>query len=96
MNFIALFDVFRKGESVVEQAAAKNRAGLVVALSGLLVAVNHAYPIGVDQPTADAIATVVGFVASLFGIFATSDKVGLLPAKPVSVDDGQDNLRGGA
>lgn len=96
MNYLALFDVFRKGEAVLDPATWKNRYALGVAVSALLVAVNHAYPLGIDQSTADAFGVVGAFVFSMLSHYTTSDKVGLLPAKPVPVSDGQADMRGSA
>lgn len=106
MNIPAIFDVLRKGSSVADPAAWKTRSAAIVAVSGLIVAVGHAlkgtpYDPHIDQTTADSIAGTVAFFVSLFSTYATSDKVGILPAKPDQsgsgpAETGQNDLSGGA
>lgn len=85
----ALFNVLRKGESVADPAAWKNRASAVGAITGFLVAVKlAAMAFGVDLGVTDAHieaavtggASIVGLVTLIWANFATSEKVGL-PAK---------------
>lgn len=49
------------------------------------VAKGYGYDFGIDNDTASAIAGGIAAVAGLFSTFATSDKVGVLPAKPEPV-----------
>lgn len=97
MNYMSLFDVLRKGESVADPATWKNRAAVAMAVSGIIVAASHAFPqlaqYGIDQSTADGIGATVAFLAGVFGIYGTSEKVGLLPPKAKSDPAPQDDLR---
>ncbi len=84
-------DVFRKGASVIDQAKAKNRAGLGIAVGALIALappVLRLANIHVDISPEDAaqLGVAVATIAGLFSTFGTSDKVGILPAKPEATD----------
>ncbi|MBI3150097.1 MAG: hypothetical protein HYZ17_16455 [Betaproteobacteria bacterium] len=88
-KLLALLDLFRKGSMVADPALWKNRAALVLALSGVIlaaaaVAKGYGYDFPVDEDSAMAIAGGIAAVVGLLGNYATSDKVGLpgLTAKP--------------
>ena len=86
-----IFDVFRKGKSLANAAAWKNRAvasDLVAGLlaSGLAVSAAFGYRLDLDADTLQALAggvAAVGYLLSAGVHIATSEKVGL-PAKPES------------
>jgi uncharacterized membrane protein len=93
----ALFDLFRRGSAVADPALWKNRSALVMALSALIVAAAQVakafgYDFGIDNDTASAIAGGIAAVAGVFSTYATSDKVGVLPAKPSSPDPAGSDL----
>ena len=90
-KLIDLLDLLRKGSAVTDPALWKNRSALTLALTGLILVVvkvmkgyGHDLPIG--ETEAASIAAGVAVVVGLFSTWATSDKVGLLPAKPVQPD----------
>lgn len=81
------FDVLRKGSAVADPKLWKDRTALTLALTGLLLAIVHAakgfgYELPITTEDAGAIAGAVAVVVGLFGNYATSDKTGILPAKP--------------
>jgi hypothetical protein len=96
MNYLALFDVLRKGEAVADPATWKNRSTIVIAVSAFLMTLNHVYPLGIDQQTADALGGTVAFAVFLWNQYATSKTVGILPAKPVAGNDAAVDVRGAA
>ena len=86
-------DLFRKGAAVSDPKLWKDRTALTLALTGLIlvivkVAGGYGYAIPIGETEAASIAAGVAVVVGLFSTYATSDKVGLLPAKPVPSDDG--------
>jgi len=86
-KLVAFFDLFRKGSAVTAPGLWKNVSGFTIALSGLLlagcnVAQSFGYAFALTPEQASNIALGVATVAGLFSTYATSDKVGLLPAKP--------------
>lgn len=86
-TLLDLLDLFRKGAAVSEPALWKNRSALAMALTALIltgcrVAKGFGYDIPVSEADAASIAAGVVVVVGLFSTYATSDKVGLLPAKP--------------
>lgn len=92
-KLLAFIEVLRKGSSVADPALWKNRSALAIALAGVLAAlVQLAKAYGYELPvplTHDEILAIAGGLATLVGLFVTygtSDKVGVLPAKPGPVD----------
>lgn len=90
-KLIDLLDLLRKGSAVTDPALWKNRSALTLALTGLILVIvkvlkgyGHDLPIG--ETEAASIAAGVAVCVGLFSTFATSDKVGLLPSKPVPAD----------
>lgn len=86
-KLIDLLDLFRKGAAVSEPALWKNRSALTLALTALIltgcrVAGGFGYEITVSETDAASIAAGVAVLVGLFSTYATSDKVGILPAKP--------------
>lgn len=84
----AIFDLFRKGESVANKEAWKNGqitatalAGVVMAVANVATAYGYALPAGIDPDTVTAIAGGVIGLVNLVLTYITSEKVGLLPAK---------------
>lgn len=82
----ALFTVLKKGECVANAAREKNKAAIVMAVTGFLVAVKAASPaFGIELGVTDSqieqavygAAPVVGLVWGLWANFATSEKVGI-------------------
>lgn len=90
-RLLDFLDLFRKGAAVSEPALWKNRSALTLTLTALIltgcrVAKGFGYDIPITETDAATIAAGVAIVVGLFSTFATSDKVGILPAKPVSPD----------
>lgn len=90
-KLLDLLDLLRKGSAVTDPALWKNRSAFTLALTGLILVIvkvlkgyGHDLPIG--ETEAASIAAGVAVLVGLFSTFATSDKVGLLPAKPVPPD----------
>ena len=86
-------DLFRKGAAVSDPKLWKDRTALTLALTGVILAVvkvagGLGYAIPISETEAATLAAAVAIAVGLFGNYATSDKVGLLPAKPVPPDDG--------
>ena len=86
-KFLSLIDVLRKGSAVADPALWKNRSAIVIALAALIMAAAAAakafgYDFPIDNETALGLAGGIAAVVGLLGNFATSDKVGILPAKP--------------
>lgn len=99
-KLVALIDVFRKGSAVADPALWKNRSAAVIAIAALIMAAVEAakaygYDLPIDSETALLLAGGIAAAVGLLGNFATSDKVGLLPAKPAPADPAQDDVRGG-
>lgn len=93
-KLLDLLDLFRKGAAVSEPALWKNRSALTLALTALIltgcrVARGFGYEVPISETDAATIAAAVAVVVGLFSTFATSDKVGILPAKvqPDSIPD---------
>lgn len=87
-KLLDLLDLFRKGAAVSEPALWKNRSALVMALTALIltgcrVARGYGYEIPISDTDAASIAAGIAVLVGLFSTYATSDKVGLLSAKPV-------------
>ena len=87
-KLILFFDLFRKGASVSDPIIWKNRTSLTLALTALIltgckVAKGFGYDLPISETEAASIAAGVAVIVGLFSTYATSDKVGLLPAKPV-------------
>lgn len=90
-KLLDLLDLFRKGAAVSEPALWKNRSALTLALTALIltgckVAKGYGYEIPISETDAASIAAGVAIVVGLFSTYLTSDKVGLLPPKPVQPD----------
>ena len=93
-KLLDLLDLFRKGAAVSEPALWKNRSALTLALTALIltgckVAKGYGYEIPISETDAASIAAGVAVVVGLFSTYATSDKVGILPAKPIVQPDVQ-------
>ena len=82
----SLFTVLQKGQCVADAAREKNKAAIVMAVTGFLVAVKAASSaFGVELGVTDSqieqavygAAPIVGLVWGLWANFATSEKVGL-------------------
>lgn len=90
-KLLDLLDLLRKGSAVTDPALWKNRSALTLALTGLIlvivkVAKGYGYDLPIGETEAASLAAGVAVLVGLFSTFATSDKVGLLPAKPVPPD----------
>ena len=90
-NLWRFIDVLRKGSAVADPALLKNRAGLTMALTALLWSLTSAAKgLGYELPiTQDDAATLAGSIALVVGLYvnyASSSKVGILPAKPLPAD----------
>jgi hypothetical protein len=84
-KLFAFVTVLRRGSVVADPATWKTRSALVIALSGLIVAAAQAaeafgHDLGIDADTATALAGGIAAAVGLWSTFATSDKVGMLPA----------------
>ena len=84
-------DLFRKGSAVTDPKLWKDRTALTLALTGVILAIvkvagGLGYAIPISETEAATLAAAVAIAVGLFGNYATSAKVGLLPAKvqPVS------------
>lgn len=87
MKLLKWLDVFRKGSMVADPKVWKDRAGVTILLAGLIMAAvqlakAYGYELPVDEETALAIAGGVAALVGVLSTYATSDKVGVLPAKP--------------
>ena len=106
MSKIFLFlDLLRKGNAVADKELWKNRSALTLALTALIltgckVAGGFGYDLPIGETEAASIAAGVAVIVGLFSTYATSDKVGILPAKPVQPevqpDSWSDTVRTGA
>ena len=97
-SLIAFLDLFRKGAAVTDPKLWKDRTALTLALTGVILAAvkvagGMGYAIPISETEAATLAAAVAIVVGLFGNYATSTKVGLLPAKPVPADGGGDVAR---
>lgn len=86
MQLGLIFDVFRKGSAVKDAVSAKNKAMLGIAIGGFIslvpaLAKVAGYNVELSQDDANQIGVAIATVAGLFSTYATSDKVGILPAK---------------
>ncbi len=82
----SLFVVLQKGQCVADAAGQKNKAAIVMAVTGFLVAVKAASSaFGIELGVTDSqieqavygAAPIVGLVWGLWANFATSEKVGI-------------------
>lgn len=79
-------DLFRKGSAVTDPKLWKDRTALTLALTGVILAIvkvagGLGYAIPISETEAATLAAAVAIAVGLFGNYATSNKVGLLPAK---------------
>ena len=91
IKLLDLLDLFRKGAAVSEPALWKNRSALTLALTALIltgcrVAKGYGYDVPIGETEAATLAAGIAIVVGLFSTYATSEKVGLLPAKVQSDD----------
>lgn len=87
MKLVALANLFRKGEAVANKEAWKNGQVTATVLGGAVMAgvevakaFGHDIP-GVDENVVTAVAGAVVAGVNFVLTYATSDKVGILPAK---------------
>ena len=87
-------DLFRKGAAVSDPKLWKDRTALTLALTGVILAIvkvagGMGYAIPISETEAATLAAAVAIAVGLFGNYATSEKVGLLPARvqPDSITD---------
>lgn len=98
----SFFDLLRKGGIVANPELWKHGgAALQSALAALIVSlVSTGKAFGYELPVTPEVAgSIAGGVAALVGVFVTyvtSDKVGILPAKPAPAADPEGDLRSGA
>lgn len=86
-KLLDLLDLFRKGAAVSEPALWKNRSALTLALTALILtgcraAKGFGYEIPISETDAASIAAGIAVAVGLLSTYLTSDKVGILPAKP--------------
>jgi hypothetical protein len=79
-------DLFRKGSAVTDPKLWKDRTALTLALTGVILAIvkvagGLGYAIPISETEAATLAAAVAIAVGLFGNYATSAKVGILPAK---------------
>jgi hypothetical protein len=93
-KLIDLLDLLRKGSAVTDPKLWKDRAALTLALTGLIVVVvkvakGFGYDLQINETDAGYLAAGFAVLVGLFSTYATSDKVGILPAKvqPDSIPD---------
>jgi len=109
-KLILFFDLFRKGGVVSDPATWKNRGAAVLAVTGLLTALNsvakaYGYDLGFSEQDITQVAAGIAIVVGLLITYTTSDKVGILPTKSDKLErlqtefkfntQTQDDLRGG-
>ena len=100
MSKIFLFlDLFRKGSAVTDPKLWKDRTALTLALTGVILAIvkvagGLGYAIPISETEAATLAAAVAIAVGLFGNYATSAKVGILPAK-VQPDGEPEAVRAG-
>ena len=85
-KLILFFDLFRKGSAVTDPKLWKDRTSLTLALTGVILAIvkvagGLGYAIPISETEAATLAAAVAIAVGLFSTYATSNKVGLLPAK---------------
>ena len=90
-KILDFLDLFRKGAAVSDPKLWKDRTALTLALTGVILAIvkvagGLGYAIPISETEAATLAAAVAIAVGLFGNYATSAKVGLLPPKvqPVS------------
>lgn len=91
-KLLAFIDLFRRGSVVADPALWKNRSAATIALAGLIAALVqiarlYGYELPLDEDAILAIAGGIATVVGLFVTYGTSDKVGVLPAKPAPDPD---------
>lgn len=106
-KIFALLDLFRKGSSVANPALWKQGGmALQVVLVGLILSANtvagmFGYDLNISEAQAGSIAAGVVTVVCIVFTYVTSDKVGILPAKPEVPPEGgpdrssEDTMRAG-
>lgn len=88
MNKLMLFfDLFRKGSAITDPKLWKDRSALTLALTGVILAIvkvagGLGYAIPISETEAATLAAAVAIAVGLLSTYLTSDKVGILPAKP--------------
>lgn len=87
----AILDLFRKGNAVADPKLWKDRTALSLALTALIltgckVAKGFGYDVPISEADAATIAAGFAVVVGLLSTYLTSNKVGILPAKPVLHD----------
>lgn len=87
-KLLAFVDLFRKGEAVANpqawktgQITATSLAGVVLAAMHVAAAYGHPLPAAVDEGVVTALCAATIGVVNIVLTYATSDKVGILPAK---------------
>lgn len=87
-KFLAIVDLFRKGEEISNKEAWKTGQITTTALAGVLMAAanvasayGHPLPAGIDADTVTAVAGAVIGVVNLVLTYVTSSTIGILPAK---------------
>lgn len=85
-KILDFLDLFRKGAAVSDPKLWKDRTALTLALTGVILAVvkvagGLGYAIPISETEAATLAAAVAVAVGLFGNYATSDKVGILPPK---------------
>jgi len=87
-KFLAILDLFRKGEAVANKEAWKTGQITATALAGVVMAganvaamYGHPLPAAIDADTVTAVAGAVIGVVNLVLTYATSETVGFLPEK---------------
>jgi hypothetical protein len=98
-KLIDLLDLLRKGSAVTDPKLWKDRTAMTLALTGLILVIvklakGAGYELPIGETEAASLAAGVAVVVGLFSNYATSDKVGLLPAK-VQPDGGSEAVRAG-
>jgi hypothetical protein len=91
-KLLSILDLFRKGSAVTEPAVWKNRGGITLALTALIlsgckVATGFGYDLPISEADAASIASGVAVLVGLLTTYGTSDKVGL-PARQLPPDAG--------
>lgn len=94
-KLLALLDLFRKGSRVADAELWKSRQVsttmlVVLIIAGVKVASLFGYVLPIDEDSATAIAGGIIAVVNVLLTYATTNKLGVLPAKPtdtVSVTD---------
>ena len=97
-KLLAFLDLFRKGSAVSDPAVWKNRSALTLALTALILtgcrtAREFGYDIPISETDAATIAAGVAVVVGLLSTYITSEKVGILPPKPVQPEGDYQDTR---